>query len=500
MPVFVTSTSTALRSGVYALEVSPPSVIQATGSAVSALVEQLPWGPVQSLTSPGSFRDFLDMFAPAGVSRTGSGYLAAIKKAFPILKVVRVGDPAAVAAFINVPKAGPVDMLTFTLKYSGTAGNGMTVTISAASDGDANHFNAAITVSGTTGVTTDLIQNLNYSGVGADSVPDLSKTFLIGTIVKLASGVPLAATYTFGSGTNGTVNAASYVGTAGAPDKGFSLLENDKTIDGFFVGDPGNGIRATVNAGGVAHADLMTDRVYYMNGNSAQTAAAAESDVASYRSARVVYCDPWVKISDDTDGTIHLVPPAAFAASVAAQLPPSADIGWRDDKVLAMLSGIVDVEADRGSNAYFNTQAGITTVIKGVNGGFAFEKGVVTIAPQSPAKRDLTRTRMGHYIARSETSSLQSKVNSPNVPFNQDDEVLAVQTFLDQLVANGKLDPNNLPFIVAGKVVNLKVANSDTEIAAGHFYIPQDVRTGSSQEKIFLMLNFGPTVTVKVGL
>lgn len=500
MPVFVSSTSVATRPGVYAIEESPPALIQATGTAIAAIVEQFPWGPAQKLTSPGSFREFLDTFAPAGFVRTGSGYLAVIKKAFPQLKVVRVIDPAAVQAFATVTKAGPTNMLTLTAKYPGTAGNSLSATVSAASDGDANHFNLTVSISSATGVTTDLIQNLNYSGTGADSVPDLTSALLLGSITKLASGVPTPGTYTFASGTDGTIDATTYVGTAGAPDKGISLLENDKTIDAFFVGDPGNSIRATVNAGGKAHADLMTDRVFYMNGNSGQSASAAVTDVASYRSLRVVYVDPWVKITDDTTGAIQLVPSAPFAASVACQLSPSTDIGWRDDKVIAMLDGIVDVEADRGSNAAANTAAGITTVIKAVGGGFAFELGVVTIAPTNPAKMLLTRTRMGHYIARSEVNSLQSKVNSPNVAFNWNDEILAIQTFLNTLIKNGVSDPNNSPFIVAGAIVNLKTANSSGSIAAGEFHIPQSIQTAATQEKIFLELNYGPNVTVNTGL
>jgi phage tail sheath protein FI len=501
MPVFVSSTSAATRPGVYAIEQAPPSVIAPTGSATAALIDQLPWGPSQSLYTTSSFRDFIDTFAPAGFSHTGSGYLAAIKKAFPVFKVVRVLDPVGQAkATCAINKTGPTLMLTLTAKYYGVSGNSLTATISAASDGNANHFNLAVTVTGATGTTTDLIQNLNYSGVGADSNPDLSQALLIGSIVKNSAGTPIVGTTSFTGGLDGTITAAHYVGTQGAPDNGVSLCENDNLIDAVFTGDPGNSFRAVVNAGLQAHADFKTDRVAYIAGNSGQTAAAAQADVASYRSLRTVYVDPWCKISDDTTGATQLVPAAPFAASVACRLAPSTDIGWRDPKVIAMLSGVLDVEIDRGGSAAANTAAGITTLIKQDGGGFAFESGVVTYAPLDPSRKLLTRTRMGHYIARSETASLKSRVNAPNVAFNWQDEVNAVQTFLNQLVANGQTDPNNQPFIVAGKVTGLAAANSTASIAAGNFFIPQSIQTAASQAFIFLQLTYGPTVNVAAAL
>lgn len=500
MPVFVTSSSVASRPDVYAIERTPPATIQATGSSTAALVEQFPWGPPQVVFEPTDFKNLLDTVAPAGMSHLGSGYLALIKKGFPLIKVVRVLGSTAVKAFATILTAGAVSVATVTLKYAGTAGNSVTVTTSAASDGDATHFNLTVTATGVSGTTTDFIENLYYPAAGPVSAPVLTSCLLVGAIAKTTGGTAAYTTYTCASGTNGTVDATTYVGTAGTGNKGISLLEGDRAIDAVFAGDPGNSLRAAVNAGLVAHADLMTDRVAYINGDSGMTQAATVTDVASYRSARVVYCDPWVYITDDETGASQLVPPAPFAASVACQLSPSTDIGWKDDKVIAMLDGIVSLESDRGASAATATAAGIVTIGKEVNGGFTFELGVVTIAPTTPSKRLLTRTRMGHYIARSEVSSLRSKVNSPNVPFNQQDEVNAIELFLAGLKANLDRDPNNTPFIVDYQITDLHVANSAATIAAGEFWIPQDIMTGATQSKIFLSLNYGPTVTIKVTL
>lgn len=496
MSLFITSTSAALRHGVYAVERQPPATVKATGTGTSAIVEQYPWGPGQTVVTTTGVKNYLDTFAPAGMPRTGSGYLAGIRKAFPILKVVRVTGTSAVAASSLLLNVTPATVVTVTLNSTGVAGNSVTATVSNASDGDANHFNLAVTITSATGTTTDLFQNLNYSGTGADSIPDCTKCILVASITKAIASRPLNAVYAFTSGADGTITSPSYVGTAGSADKGVAKLEGDRTIDGFCCGDPGNSLRAAVNAGLMAHADLMTDRVAYINGNSGLSLAAAQTDVANYRSIRAAYIDVWPYIYDDTDGTKRLVPSAAFAMSVAAQLSPSTSIAWKATNVQALLSGIVDLESDRGDAASTNTDAGIITLQREDLGGYTFEAGVITAAPVSPAKKDLTRTRMGHFIARSAVSSLRGSVDSPNVPLNQQDEINAVEDFLSTLKQNGKVDPNNKPYIVDYKINDISAFNSQSDIDAGNFTIPCDVKLGSSQEKIFLSLNYGATVRV----
>lgn len=496
MPVFVTSTTTVNQHGVFALERNPPATITPSGTGTACIVEQFPWGPSQVLTTPDSIGDLLNMVAPPGMSRTGSGYLSIIQKAWPRLKFVRVEGSSAIAAFVTLASSTPTNLLTVTLKYPGTAGNSVTATVSPASDGDSNHFNLAVSVTGASGTTTDTVKNLNYSGIGADSVPDLTNTLLLGSIVKLASGIPVTGTFSFASGTDGTIAAADYVGTQGTGDKGVARLEGDKTIDMFFCGDPGNSFRGTVNNGFVAHADFMTDRFACINGNSGQSASAAQTDVANYRSTRAVYVDPWVYINDDTLGTKTLVPGASFAASVAAQLSPSTSVAWKDIKVRSMLRGIVDLEAERGLAAGNNSDAGIVTVIREETGGFTFEAGKVTAFPTSPAKGNLTRTRMGHYIARSITRSLRGSVDSPNVPANQQDCIDSITSFMEILKKNAKLDPNNLPHVLDYSIGDLNAFNSQASLDSGQFFIPLNVKTSSAMEKIFLSFAFGETVTV----
>ena len=272
MGLWVTSTSAATRHAVYAIERPPPAIIEAVGTGVAAIVEQFPWGPPQEVYKPSGTSDRLATFAPPGMSRLGSGYLAMIQKAFPDLHIVRVAGATATPATARVSDAaGATWLVSIVLKYPGISGNAAVATVSPASDGDPNHRNIAVTVTAASGTTTDTIQNYNISGVGPDSVVDATSLRLVGAVQKLAAGVPGATSVAFAGGTDGAVTAADYVGTQGMSDRGCALLEADDEVSLVFYGDPGNPLRGACNNGLRQHCDGMGDRFGFLNGNSGQS-------------------------------------------------------------------------------------------------------------------------------------------------------------------------------------------------------------------------------------
>lgn len=497
MGLVITSKVQALRHGAYIIEQTPPAIVNPIGVGVAAIVAQFPWGPAQTLVTPSSTADRIATFAPPGMDHTGSGYLCMTQKAFPLLKVVRVvaasGEAAATA---TVNKTGPTAMLTLTLNSVGTAGNAVTWQTTAASDGDPNHFNLIVTVSGASGNTVDQVQNLNYSGVGADSTPNLTSLRLLGSITKLTSGVPILTTGTFSGGTDGAVVSSDYVGTQGLGDKGFAKLEGDKTIRHFFTDDPGSSLRSAVNTGGQAHADFEGDRIFYTNGPSGQSVSAAQTDVANFRSINVIYVDPWCYVNNDVDGTMQLVPSAPFAASLGANLSPSTSIAWKNNEATRLLDAIVKLEADRGDAAAANTAQGIVTLIPELAGGFSFEAGVNTEAPVDPSKKTDTRTRMLQYIGTALVGFVRPFTDGPNTTDNQQNIVEATDRFLDNLKRNSTRDSNHLPNIIDYSIAPLSSVNDSFSLANGEFSIPISIQLPAPMSKIFFLLNIGETVTI----
>lgn len=494
MGLFIPSKSVANRHAVYAIEVPPPAAIKAIGTGVAALVGQFPWGPDQALTEAASYKDATNMFAPPASNRLSTGYLAMSGKGWPSLRIVRVLGPTAAKASIALTAAGPTTIVTAQGKYKGTFGNSIVCTVSAASDGDANHFDLKVEATGASGTSTDTFKNLNYSGTGADSAPDFTNSLLLGALTKSNSGRPTNGTYTMAGGTDGTITSAEYVGTAGAPDKGISLLETDKKIGGFCVDDCSNALRAAVNAGIKAHADLMQDRIGFMNGNSGLSISAVRTDVASYRSTNVVYTDVWYYKYDDVTGAKQLIPPSALAMSVTAQVSPSTSPAWKAREVQAMTREVVSLETERGDAAGGNSDAGIMTLIREEEGGFTFEAGYVTYAAVDTSRRSIVRTRMGIYIAKSVVKSLREFIDSPNVEENQQAVIGAIDGFLDSLKKAQKRDPNHTPHIVDYRILPLSETNTAAELAAGDFTVQADIKTPSGIERLFFPVRFGETV------
>ena len=501
MPLIVSSESATNRHQALVIERNPPTVLRTDATGIVAIVGQFPWGPSQVLTEIESKKDFFDTFAPPGSNRLMSGYLTFIGKTWPDgLRILRVLGSAAAAATATLIATGPTNVCTVAAKYKGLTGNSLVATVLDPTDGDANHFNLQVSLTGSSGTTSDLLENVNFSGTGADTAlnaDQLSQLLLCGALTKLASGRPANGTYAFSTGADGTIDATSYVGTSGAGDKGLALLEGDPAIEHVVFDDPGDTIRAAVNAGAVTHAQATGNRMVYISGNNNLSVAATLTDKANYNHELVVYCDPWVREVDDVTGALHDVPVSSFAASVAAQLSPSTSIAWKATEVGQMLNGIKSRVAPRDASAGDLSQAGVLTTIQQPDGSFRFEAGVNTVNGSNPAKGTICRSRMLIYIARAWAENNQENIDAPNVPIVQQQIVNALDRLLSGLKKAQNGDPFHTPFIV-DYLIDMANANTPSDIQGGIFRVPAEVIVGASIAKLILSLNIGETVTLSI--
>ena len=482
------------RHGAYCLNVRGTPVFTPKGTGVAAIVAQFPWGPSEQLISPAGTKDRLDMFCPAGMDHLSTGYLAISNKAWPTLKVVRAcASTAATATCLLVD--GATTIVTVAAKYPGSAINTVgTCVVSDASDGNVNHFNLLVSVTGDSGSTTDVFKNLDATA-STMTVSELGQALLVGGFTVTNTGRPDNGTYTFSGGTSPAVASADYVGTAGTGNRGLALLENDKTINHVFVDDCGNSLRSAVNAGVQAHAILMGDRIGYINGNSGQTAANVLLDKANYTNSHVVYVDPWVYVLDDVTGAKHLVPGSPFAASVASQLVTSTAISWKGSEVRSMLSGIVGVEYNRGDATGDNTENGICTVIQEGDGGFTFEADVTCAYPIDPTEGYLTDVRFKILVAKTFVENTRESIDAPLVGPVTQPILDALSGMMDTFVANSKnTDAVHLDQCKDYAISDLHAENSAADLAAGRFTIPLQIQESSSLRWLFLALQAGEAV------
>lgn len=504
MGLFIQSYSNAALHGAYALLQTPAAVISAAGTFTSCVVDQFPWGPAQQVVKPSGTADMIKKMAPFGFDHTGAGYSAMTNKAFPQLWPVRVVGTTAAAATCALANSSSVTVVTLVLNSLGVAGNSVTATVVAPSvDGNANHFDLTVSITGASGTTTDSFRSLNYSnsgtqssaGIGPQFSPDLTNAALLGGITFAANGVPVSGTYTFSTGSEGTAIASDWIGVLGTANRGLAITEGEPDIDHIFYGDPGNSLRGALNVGMQAHVEEMSSRMGYINGNAGQSASAAQTDAANYPSKWLRYIDVWAKVNLENGSTV-LASPASFAASVASQLPPSLAIAWKaPDVTVSMLYGIVGLEANRGQNAANNTAAGVVTLQKEQNGGYSFEADVNTLNGIDATQGSGTRSQMAIYLAKSWKASTRPSIDGPNVPLTQQPLIDALTVFGNQLVKNASTDPYKLAYLVGFDVKDPAVTNSTSTLNAGEYIIAADAQTDPGMQKLFLSLNAGPNVT-----
>ncbi len=502
MGLFILSTSTATQHGVYAIKRTPTTQIRASGTGRLALVGSFLWGPTDQIIQPASIAELKQLVAPAGFTRTGYAYLLLLCMAFPDIVCVRVVGSSASKASKNLSDANPTNIAAITAKYVGTGINSASIVVSDATDADANHFNLTVTASSASGSTVDRIENINFSAVGTVTTftaADGEKLQLVAPPVRSVAGRPVNGTYTFSTaGTDGTINSAAYIGTASSGNIGIALCETDSNIRHVLCDYPGSGAIAAVNAGLVAHRVLMGDRFVYVNGIPAQTAAQVQADALLYQAAGTIYADPWAYMRDDVTQAEQLVPPAIFAAGLAAQLSPSTSFAWKASEVRTALGAITRLETARGMAAPTNTAAGISTLIKAPAGGWVFEAAVNTISPADKTQTEPTTTGMDIYIAKAFVASVYGSVDSPNVDVNREDLRLALGGFMDGLKRNKDKDPNHMPHVVDFDIPPADSINTPADYAAGDVYIPLSVQYSNGMHRIFLVMKSGTDpLTVK---
>jgi hypothetical protein len=490
---FVQSRAANNRHGIFAEERKSNPVVQAIGTGVVCLICQLPWGPDSVVQTFPDTATRNQTIAPYGMNRLGQGYLATIRKAWPDLRIVRVVGAGAAPATASL-LATATAIVGVTLKYKGTAGNSVTVTTQTATDGVSTHFDLVISVSNGYGSTTETYPNNNLSGTGADVLPVLTNSVLIAAITKTAAGRPDNGTVTCSGGSDGTLSAASYIGTAQTGDTGIAACETDNGIRFVVTDDATTAFRPAVNAALVAHAVYMGDRFAILTGDSGLSPAGVATTVALNRSNRAIFVDGWYWMTDDTTGALQLVPPGPLAASVCANTSPSTSPSWKDPEIQALMASIVKLEKPRGAIAGVQTQNGIMTIIQETGGGYTFEAGVLTITPVSPAIERITRGRMGDYIAISATNSLRSYNDAPSVPVIRQRMIQAVTGFMDALKKAQNSDPEHQPHVLDWWWGDFSAANPSSDVQNGIYILPLNAQTSAGLEQVYLSMQFGENV------
>lgn len=472
-PLFTTNDADIVKlEGVYIKETNPPAGITEQSLNVAGVFGETLKGPDVPVVITSEAR-FIEVF--------GGGYLNAVRvndvwtsllnKGFSQLVVCRVRAAAAVKASFTVETAaggGGTAIARIDASSVGTWGNSVRFKVEAATDADANHWNLRV-IDDITGKSY-LFENINTS-TGADNTASIFGTDegRIIDVVKLASGRPVnnaastdgadadgyvnlgetVAAFTSVAGTDGTVANSDYTGTA----KPLQLIAGYPGVAIVYCAEYMND---TIKAAMEVSAAASSDRLFLIGSDDETVSVAnAITDVADYRSDRIVYCYNHVYTTDPETATEILVRPESWMAAILANTDVDIHPGEEDTKrYLAGITRLYQTSLVRSD--YELLRAGGISALEVDLGSPVFVSGRTTSL--TPGLTEITRRRMADFLQLSAAYALRFHVKKKNTVERRRAINGTLRGWLGNLARAGRVvdrnDDGSGAFEIDGEILN----------------------------------------------
>jgi hypothetical protein len=476
--------------GVNILELSPPGGVRGSGTSVVAIVGNLPWGPVDTITEISSPAELYSTFAPLVFGRLDVTYPALrafINKTFPAtIRVVRISPTSQATATRVFDDASSGDSVTVTARSPGLLGNSISVAWTA-NVLDATARDATVTIGTTYSVTYKAVATIVSTVL---VVTDPGDPYVSFAKASGATLVPVAIAATaLATGADGTAVAGEYTSAIDL-FAGASAIWNVG-----FVAEIESGLLDTVNAYLKTFEDANKRNMWILSTVASQSVSTAKTYAASYRSDRLMYCWPKVKTVNayDPDRAEITVDGNSFAAVALASVAPEQSPGGNPGA--QFLRGITAIEQDATTAQLKELgEFGITPWFM----SDAHEGAILHDAVTTSLTAGLTqvfRRRMTDYLVKSIGDYLQRFVGelldvdlvNRRLGAVTTPEVGQVRQFLSDLEVNNRIRDYSVdPF----------GSNTQSNIDAGQFIILVAVKLYSVQRQIVLLAQIGETVDI----
>jgi hypothetical protein len=493
--------------GVVIDERKPPSAVIGLPQNKVCIIGEFQRGPVDVVTRIGSPRELFDKFGGVGPDASGNfykGYLGLVGKTFGRLHVIRLSNSSQVAATVDLDDATvPTAVIRVTADSVGVWGNGLTVSVEAASSGTANDFNLIVKYNSE---TVEKHQNLNLADV--NDTEDLTPGSLYVRCVRLAigDGRPVnVADEALTTGADGTFADADYTGSS-VDVRGIQLLYGSSHADirWVFVAEYE---AAAVNAALLALSVGTKTKNCLLLGDPADTATEALADVPSYRSDRIGYCYPqvkvWVAEANGGLGGLVTVGSNSFAAAVLSGIAPGQNpAGPNGEPFLAGIRELVNANLGTADFEEFRDKGIMGFQFTQERQKYSIRSGINT--DLDPALKNWARRTIADYLQESAAVYLAFLQNKPISSVNKMMAKAALEHFLDQQIRLGLLPskqdlndnrPETDP-ILEPYEIDITTLNSQASEANGVFIILARVRTFATMDFIVLRTEIGERVEV----
>jgi len=492
--------------GVFIDERRPPGRIQALANDIVCVVGEFERGPVDEITAVGSSSEFARIFGSFGPDSSGApykGWLAVASKRFGSgfgrLRVIRVSNVTQVTATANLEDAAgtPVDVIRIDAQNPGKWGNRLSASIEAATDDVAGHFNLRVLFEGR---QVEIHRNLDLASVADNEAFPLQSDWIVATRLAIGDGRPVNVSATaLATGADGSFVDADVIGSS-SDVRGLELLRAVDATNIRYVVVAENE-SANVNAALVTLAEDTKTKISCIAGPPSQTKAQAKTDVASYRSDRVVYAYPWVRIFVPGVNGLVTVSPASFAAAAIATLPPGTDpAGVNSESLLTGIRELADKSLNVNDYIDFAERGIMGLAFAAERERWKFWSGVTTSL--DPSLQMILRRTMTDFLQESMGRFLTAFQNLPLRAETKESIKAAIEDFLERQQSLGLLptardlvfaDGNLAPF-----EVDIVSGNTAEQEALGLFVVFVRVRIFSSMRFIVLRTEIGEGVELRV--
>jgi len=486
------------------VQIVPPQTQYLNGQPTNILgiVGTASWGPANSPTTVGNLAQYAAIFGPVmnRLYDLGTALACAVMQGAANFRAVRVTDGTDVAASI----VALTNCITFTSKYSGTFGNGITVSVSAGSQA-----NTQKVVVAAPGLVPECFNNIGSGLTGNALWVAIATAINTGTnalrgpsqIIVATAGVgvtaPAVATYTCTGGTDGvtTITSSVLLGVDTVPRKGMYALRNTQASVAMLCDASDSTSWTTQVAFGLSEGIYMIG--VGPSGDTISNAATAKATAGIDSYAFKLLFGDWCYWLDTYNNTLRLVSPQAFIAGLLSNLSPE------QSTLNKQLQGIVGTQKSYANQQYSSAElqqlaaAGIDIITNPVPGGAYFGARFGHNSSSNPMVHGDNYTRMTNYIAYTLNGGMGMFIGKLQSPTVRGQALATISSFLSNLEQQGMIGDANGG--AAFSVVLDKSNNPDSRVALGYMQADCKVKYLSVIEYFLINVEGGQSVQITKG-
>ena len=489
------------------VQIVPPQTLLLNGvpTDILGVVGTAPWGPVGSATIVGNMGDYAQAFGTI-IPRTydmGTQIATAVQQGAQNFRCVRVTDGTDTAASVNVLSSS----VTFTALYTGSVGNGLTISVSYGSQ--TGTYKVVVSLAGT---APEVYDNITGSGnalwvamasaINSGIGPLRGPSQLITATAGTTTTAPSVASYTFSGGSDGATNitTAILLGQDTAPRTGMYALRG-QGCGIALLADLYDSTSWTAQVAFALSEGLYIILVGPPNDNILNAISVkATTGVDSY-AAKMMFGD-WIYWVDSVNGLTRLVSPQGFAAGRLANLSPE------QSSLNKQIYGVVSSQKSGApggpaQSTYASADlealigAGIDVISNPQPGGnYWGVRGGHNTSSNASINGD-NYTRLTNYIAATLAAGMGGYVGQVVNGSLFDNIKATLMAFLSGMLSQGLLGSTNgsLPFAVLCNSSNNPVSRT----ALGYVQADVQVQYQAINEKFIVNVQGGQSVTVSTG-